>query len=802
MNHPRSLLCASPGPGAGPATGVSTVSAQQVRPGPFVPKPGWRGWLVAGGWLPLWCFLCSLHAGDFPFGAQTLAVPDGYVIEQVAAPPVVDRPVNMAFDEAGALYVTDSSGANERPVQQLGNPTHRVLRLVDRDLDGRFESHTVFADKLAFPEGAMWLDGSLYVAAPPVIWKFTDADGDGVAEKREVWFDGGTVTGCANDLHGPYAGPDGYVYWCKGAFAEQRHQLVNAGDFVTRASHVFRARPDGSGREVVLTGGMDNPVGLAFSPTGERFLSGTFFVKPGDGLRDGILHGVYGGVWGKEHGVLDGHVRTGELMPVMSHLGPAAATGLAMLRGEAFGMKGALLCAQFNLRKVSAHKLSPAGGTFRSTDSDLLVSNNPDFHPTDVLEDADGSVLVADTGGWYKICCPTSKELKPEVLGAIYRISKKGAPQLPDPRGLRLEWDAVSIPQLVVRLYDPRPEVASRALRMLVRRDAVAELSKVLSGEDPAGARVNALWALIRIGSDGAKAAIRAALADGNAEVRAVAIYGAGLLRDAGAAKPLRGLLGSGVPQHARGAAEALGRLRDKGAVEDLVRNAPAERFGFHASAYALYEIGDAEALSKLSGGSVSGSGAAGADVLRTALAMLAVPRAPSVPALPLVQASANVDPALRQVQLARLHELLALVKKGDAQRGAEIFRGTKANCALCHAVAGVGGALGPDLTKAGAIRTATDLLEAILYPSASYVRSYEPVTVLLRSGEEHYGIVRDDASDALRLATGPATELRLKRSEISGLTEGLMSLMPPGFDGVLSPGELVDLVAYLQALK
>ena len=81
----------------------------------------------------------------------------------------------------------------------------------------------VFADRMMFPEGAMFLDGSLYVSAPPSIWKLTDTDGDGVADERVEWFQGKTLTGCANDLHGPYLGPDGWIYWCKGAFAEQTH---------------------------------------------------------------------------------------------------------------------------------------------------------------------------------------------------------------------------------------------------------------------------------------------------------------------------------------------------------------------------------------------------------------------------------------------------------------------------------------------------------------------------------------------------------------------------------------------------
>ena len=84
--------------------------------------------------------------------------------------------------------------------------------------------------------------------------------------------------------------------------------------------------------------------------------------------------------------------------------------------------------------------LEPQGATFRTRDSDFLVSDNPDFHPTDVLEDADGSLLVIDTGGWYKLCCPTSQLAKPDVRGAIYRVRRTGAPKVNDPRGLKLAW--------------------------------------------------------------------------------------------------------------------------------------------------------------------------------------------------------------------------------------------------------------------------------------------------------------------------------------------------------------------------
>lgn len=742
--------------------------------------------------------LPEAQAGEGVFGNLTLSVPEGYKIERVVAPPLVERPVNMAFDETGALYVTDSSGANERPVQQLKNPTHRVVRLTDSRGDGRFDRQTVFADHLSFPEGAMWLDGSLYVAAPPVIWKFTDTQGKGVADKREVWFDGGTVTGCANDLHGPYAGPDGYIYWCKGAFAEQRHALANGRTLITRASHIFRARPDGSGREMVLTGGMDNPVDVAFSRSGQRFLSGTFFVKPGAGFRDGILHAVYGGVWGKEHGVLEGHPRTGELMPVMTQLGPAAPSGLEFLRSSALGHQGALLCAQFNLRKVSLHQLVPEGASFQTRDSSLVESAHPDFHPTDVLEDADGSVLVADTGGWYKICCPTSTELKPEVLGAIYRISRNDAHPAVDPRGLKLDWKNAGALDLVSRLADPRHEVASRAVAILAKRGEVRETAKRLAADSSRDARLNALWTLIRIHGADARSAVRRVLKDTDREVQLLSVYGAGLWRDSLAAADLQQILEAPDPHVSRGAAEALGRIGGTASIEALVRRAPQERFGFHATAYALYEAGDAASIAAAAAGRIGPS----AEAAEMALAMLSLPQPPSVPALPLVAPAALVDPALQQQQIARLHELLAFLKTASVQRGETVFKSERFLCVSCHAVAGIGGNLGPDLTKVGAIRTATDLMEAIVFPSNSFVRSYEPLLVRLRSGLEHYGILKDETPEIVRLATGPATEVSVPRKEIGGITEGAMSLMPPGFDALLSPQELADLVTYLLTLR
>src|SRR5947207_13476290 len=163
-----------------------------------------------------------------------------------------------------------------------------------------------------------------------------------------------------------------------------------------------------------------------------------------------MIHAIYGVVYGKISDVTDSHKKTGDLMPVMTHMGPAACCSVIRYESRVFGQeyRDNLFLCSFNLHKVTRHILQPHGATFTTKDSDFLVSDNTDFHPTDVLEDADGSLLVIDTGGWYKLCCPTSQLWKPDILGGIYRVRRKGAPKVNDPRGLKLQWQTMKSAEL------------------------------------------------------------------------------------------------------------------------------------------------------------------------------------------------------------------------------------------------------------------------------------------------------------------------------------------------------------------
>jgi putative heme-binding domain-containing protein len=152
--------------------------------------------------------------------------------------------------------------------------------------------------------------------------------------------------------------------------------------------------------------------------------------------------------------------------------------------------------------------------------------------------------------------------------------------------------------------------------------------------------------------------------------------------------------------------------------------------------------------------------------------------------------------------QKEHLETLLKSLEKGDVQRGQLVFNSEKAACMACHSVGYRGGKIGPDLTKVGAIRTERDLLESIVYPSASFVRSYEPLQVTTKRGKVYNGVVRRENTDEIVLALDATNEVRIARADIDQMEPGKVSIMPAGLDKQLTPRELADLIAFLKACK
>ena len=138
----------------------------------------------------------------------------------------------------------------------------------------------------------------------------------------------------------------------------------------------------------------------------------------------------------------------------------------------------------------------------------------------------------------------------------------------------------------------------------------------------------------------------------------------------------------------------------------------------------------------------------------------------------------------------------------GDAARGREIFFGRSTACSSCHTVAGQGGKVGPDLTKIGAIRKQRDLLEAIMFPSASFARGYKTWTIVTDRGRVHSGLITRETTDSLMLRRADLSEVRINRDSIEEMSESTTSVMPDGLDHRLTNQDLSDLLEYLSSLK
>ena len=98
-----------------------------------------------------------------------------------------------------------------------------------------------------------------------------------------------------------------------------------------------------------------------------------------------------------------------------------------------------------------------------------------------------------------------------------------------------------------------------------------------------------------------------------------------------------------------------------------------------------------------------------------------------------------------------------------------------------------------------GRVRSHRDLVESILFPSLSFVRSYEPVMILTTDGKQHNGLLKTESTDSITLQIDARKVVEIKKTEIEIRQPGKVSVMPAGLDKQLTPQQLADLVRYLK---
>jgi len=592
-------------------------------------------------------------------GADAMArfeLPEGWVVELVAAEPHLANPVCFFPANDGSFYVSETfrlhRGVTDMryivdkleedmacdtvedrvamfkrwsgdQFEEIYETEHERLKLLkDTDGDGVVDASTVFADgfkdaSAGIAAGVLEHKGAVFYACIPHLWLLRDTDGDGVSDERTSLSSGYgvRVTLLGHDLHGLAIGPDGWLYFSCG----DRGFTVEADDgliFHPDTGAVLRCRLDGSELEVFHTG-LRNPQEIVFDQYGNLFT--------GDNNSDGgdlarwvqIVEGADTG-WRSSYQWINGPVSRGPwnaeklwhppfegqaayLLPPITNFanGPSGltyypGTGLTPEFDGSF-----FLCdfrGQANISGVHTFKVEPKGGGFELVGERKFLwqtlATDVDFGP-------DGALYFTDwVHGWNM----TGK-------GRLYRAYHpewRAAPEVEKVRELlAASLDERGVDELDVLLHHKDMRVRRKAQFELVRRNGEGRqrLQEILKRGDHELASLHAIWGLGMV-ADREPAALEYLhpfLRDTNPRIRAQVARVLGDHRYAPAASHFVEALRDDDGAVQRYAAIACGRLSDARAVDALFQLArevgesdPVLR---HCASWALHHCADTERL-------------------------------------------------------------------------------------------------------------------------------------------------------------------------------------------------------------
>ena len=229
----------------------------------------------------------------------TFRVPAGLKVQLVAAEPLIHEPSGVCWDAKGRLFVSELHGYNlegqfdieeanktgklDMEVRRIAAPpeakakadaeTYGTIKLLaDTDGDGVMDKATVFADHLPACYGiCVARDGIIATAAPQIIY-LADRDGDGVAEVREVLYEGFAVGIFERSINQPQWGHDDWIYAGAGA-GGGRITGPYLEEPVNLPAADFRFKADGSAIEPLV--GRTHTFGIALTDRDEKIVINT-----------------------------------------------------------------------------------------------------------------------------------------------------------------------------------------------------------------------------------------------------------------------------------------------------------------------------------------------------------------------------------------------------------------------------------------------------------------------------------------------------------------------------------------------
>ena len=456
-------------------------------------------------------------------------VEPGYRIDLVAAEPLVQSPVAIAFDDRGRMYVAENRGYPD-PLENepAAKPEGVIALLTDTDGDGRFDARTEFATGLTYPNGVMVWDGGIFVTVAPDLLYLKDTNGDGVADERRVALTGFNANRTAQiRFSHPTLGPDGWIYFTSGLNGGRVTSPVHPErPAVEFASSDSRFHPRTGAFELV---GGQGQYGLTFDDQGRRFICSNrhpvwhVVLEPHQLTRNPHLAfsetvqevstvGAEARVW-----PLARDLTTASFIPTLMntpHGGTfTSASGVHIHRGDALPERhwGSVFITESAQNLVQRQVREPAGVTFKSRPAregvEFLASSDTWFRPVFAANGPDGALYIVDM---YRkdIDHPAyvpeaSRRLfdftAGKARGRIYRLAAQNKTLARTVVNVAVDSDDT----LVGYLEHPNAWWREAAQRRLVERQAVGAVPRLRALAATAGesGRLHALWTLDALGA-------------------------------------------------------------------------------------------------------------------------------------------------------------------------------------------------------------------------------------------------------------------------------------------------------------
>lgn len=481
---------------------------------------------------------------------KAFTIEKGFVIEAVVAEPLVEKPVALAFDNKGRMWVCEMRGYMPNiDGTDEDKPTGRIAILEDTNGDGKADKRTTFLDKLVLPRAIALVPGGILFGDQDKLY-FVARDGDKPKGEPVVvdksFAPGGNVEHKTNGL---MLNIDNWMYNAK---SNARYKFIPGENKVIKESTNFRGQwgisRDNFGRifhnsnSTLLIGDRVLPNLLLGNKTVKMKTSisgraGDNRVHPGR-VTPGLNRAYISSLNGYSSNTID--PKTFKLINATGACGPVIYRGNnfpTSLNGHAFICESAA-----QLIKMIDVEAKDGGlkGSHPLKDHEFITSTDERFRPVNLYNAPDGSLYLLDMyHGIIQHRTYMTSYLRKQTLsrglegpgyghGRIYRIraADKSPTKVTD-------LSKTDIPGLIEHLSNPIGAIRDLAQKELVDRksDPAPIAATLAKGSDNPVTAMHLIWTLEGLGALQADH-LKGALASTSDELVSSALYAALSLPD------------------------------------------------------------------------------------------------------------------------------------------------------------------------------------------------------------------------------------------------------------------------------